>query len=299
MPDRDVDFLLIGGGMASAHCAAELRRRGAEGSIMLVGREPEPPYERPPISKEYLGGDAGREDAHVNPPSWYEENGIELRLRTRFGENPLAAEAARLFRSREVSPVELTRLDMAFSVTAGLAQCSAVREGRRVFHRPAARPRLRAGDRATQDVPGAGHADGRNRLAAGSRSRQALLDPRPVFANRSANQVSVQVGFRRGGMALVTIARNGDAIADGIGKLAVREGTDVASCEDAGDAGLHLDVGDDVARVVLHHGVAATQRLQRGQSAHPGELVVQVVVGPVQHVVGTLGPADVAFCDPP
>lgn len=78
MPDRQVDFLLIGGGMASAHCAAELRRRGAEGSIMLVGREPEPPYERPPISKEYLGGDAGREDAHVNPPSWYEENGIEL-----------------------------------------------------------------------------------------------------------------------------------------------------------------------------------------------------------------------------
>jgi 3-phenylpropionate/trans-cinnamate dioxygenase ferredoxin reductase component len=78
MSDRKVDFFLVGGGMASAHCAAELRRRGAEGSILLVGREPEPPYERPPISKEYLRGDAGREDAHVNPPSWYEENGIEL-----------------------------------------------------------------------------------------------------------------------------------------------------------------------------------------------------------------------------
>jgi 3-phenylpropionate/trans-cinnamate dioxygenase ferredoxin reductase component len=78
VPDREVDFLLIGGGMASAHCAAELRRRGAEGSILLAGREPEPPYERPPISKGYLGGEAGREDAHVNPPSWYEENGIEL-----------------------------------------------------------------------------------------------------------------------------------------------------------------------------------------------------------------------------
>jgi 3-phenylpropionate/trans-cinnamate dioxygenase ferredoxin reductase subunit len=78
MPDREVDFLLIGGGMASAHCAAELRRRGAEGSILLVGREPELPYERPPISKEYLKGEAGREDAYVNPPSWYEENGVEL-----------------------------------------------------------------------------------------------------------------------------------------------------------------------------------------------------------------------------
>jgi len=78
MADREVDFLLVGGGMASAHCAAELRRRGAEGSILLVGREPEPPYERPPISKDYLRGDAGRSDAYVNQPSWYEENGVEL-----------------------------------------------------------------------------------------------------------------------------------------------------------------------------------------------------------------------------
>jgi 3-phenylpropionate/trans-cinnamate dioxygenase ferredoxin reductase subunit len=78
MADREVDFLLIGGGMASAHCAAELRRRNADGSILLVGREPEPPYERPPISKEYLRGDAGREEAYVNQPSWYEENGVEL-----------------------------------------------------------------------------------------------------------------------------------------------------------------------------------------------------------------------------
>lgn len=78
MADREVDFLLIGGGMASANCAAELRRRGAEGSVLLVGREPEPPYERPPLSKEYLRGEAGREDAHVNSPSWYEENGVEL-----------------------------------------------------------------------------------------------------------------------------------------------------------------------------------------------------------------------------
>jgi 3-phenylpropionate/trans-cinnamate dioxygenase ferredoxin reductase component len=78
MADREVDFLLIGGGMASAHCASELRRRGAEGSILLVGREPEAPYERPPLSKEYLRGEASREDAHVHEAAWYEENGVEL-----------------------------------------------------------------------------------------------------------------------------------------------------------------------------------------------------------------------------
>jgi 3-phenylpropionate/trans-cinnamate dioxygenase ferredoxin reductase subunit len=75
---RQVDYLLVGGGMAAAHCAAELRRRGAEGSVLLAGREPEPPYERPPLSKEYLRGEAGREDAYVNEPSWYEQNEVEL-----------------------------------------------------------------------------------------------------------------------------------------------------------------------------------------------------------------------------
>lgn len=78
MADRKVDYLLIGGGLAAAACAKELRERGAEGSVLLVGREPEPPYERPPISKEYLRGEAERADAYVNPPEWYEQNGVEL-----------------------------------------------------------------------------------------------------------------------------------------------------------------------------------------------------------------------------
>ena len=78
MAAREVEYLLVGGGMASAHCAAELRKRGADGSILLAGREPEPPYERPPLSKEYLRGEAERSDAHVNPADWYEENEVEL-----------------------------------------------------------------------------------------------------------------------------------------------------------------------------------------------------------------------------
>jgi 3-phenylpropionate/trans-cinnamate dioxygenase ferredoxin reductase subunit len=80
--DRSVDFLIVGGGLAAAYCASELRKQGAEGSVLLAGREPEPPYERPPLSKEYLRGEATREDAYVNPPEWYEENAVELRSRT-------------------------------------------------------------------------------------------------------------------------------------------------------------------------------------------------------------------------
>ena len=90
MAGREADFLLIGGGMASANCAAELRNKGAEGSIVVVGREPEPPYERPPLSKEYLRGEAERADAYVNGPDWYEENGVELLT----GKNVMSLDAA-------------------------------------------------------------------------------------------------------------------------------------------------------------------------------------------------------------
>src|SRR5688572_25661172 len=102
MADRKVDHLLIGGGMASAYCAAELRKRGAEGEILLAGREPEPPYERPPLSKEYLRGEAGREDAYVHPPEWYEENGVDLRTGTNVMSLDVEERTAKLQGGEEV-----------------------------------------------------------------------------------------------------------------------------------------------------------------------------------------------------
>ena len=82
MPERSVDFLLVGGGMASANCARWLRRTGAEGSILLVGREPDLPYERPPLSKGYLRGVEQRSDALAQPAEFYAENEIEVLTRT-------------------------------------------------------------------------------------------------------------------------------------------------------------------------------------------------------------------------
>jgi 3-phenylpropionate/trans-cinnamate dioxygenase ferredoxin reductase component len=98
---RRVEYLLIGG-FASGYCAAELRKRGAEGEILLVGREPEPPYERPPLSKEYVRGDATREDAYVQPVSWYEENGVELRTGTNVMSLDPEARTAKLQGGEEV-----------------------------------------------------------------------------------------------------------------------------------------------------------------------------------------------------
>jgi 3-phenylpropionate/trans-cinnamate dioxygenase ferredoxin reductase component len=102
MADREVDFLLIGG-FAAGYCAAELRRRGADGSILLVGREPEPPYERPPLSKEYLRGESERADAYVHEPSWYEENEVELLSGTNVMGLDVEARTARLQTKEEVA----------------------------------------------------------------------------------------------------------------------------------------------------------------------------------------------------
>jgi 3-phenylpropionate/trans-cinnamate dioxygenase ferredoxin reductase subunit len=101
MSGRKVDYLLIGG-FAAAHCAAELRNRGAEGSILLVGREPHPPYERPPLSKEYLRGEGTEDDALVNPRGWYEEHGVELLTETSVMSLDAEARTAKLQSREEV-----------------------------------------------------------------------------------------------------------------------------------------------------------------------------------------------------
>jgi 3-phenylpropionate/trans-cinnamate dioxygenase ferredoxin reductase subunit len=79
---RKVDHLLIGGGLAAANCARWLREEGGEGSILLVGREPDPPYNRPPLTKGYLRGKESREEVLFRPDEWWEEQNIELMLRT-------------------------------------------------------------------------------------------------------------------------------------------------------------------------------------------------------------------------
>ncbi|HWF74079.1 MAG TPA: FAD-dependent oxidoreductase, partial [Solirubrobacteraceae bacterium] len=81
MTDRRVDYLLIGGGLAAASCARVLRERGAEGKILMVGREAGLPYDRPPLSKGYLRGVEGREDLLWKPAEWYAEQEIETLTR--------------------------------------------------------------------------------------------------------------------------------------------------------------------------------------------------------------------------
>ncbi|MFE7417550.1 NAD(P)/FAD-dependent oxidoreductase [Rhodococcus sp. NPDC057529] len=76
-------FVLVGGGVASAATAAGLREAGFDGEIVLVSDESHLPYERPPLSKEFLTGTFAHTDFRVNQESWYADNAIELELGTR------------------------------------------------------------------------------------------------------------------------------------------------------------------------------------------------------------------------
>ena len=81
MSDRHVAYALIGGGLAAGNCARWLRESGADGSILLIGRESDLPYNRPPCSKGYLQGKESREDVLFRPSQWYEEQQIEALTR--------------------------------------------------------------------------------------------------------------------------------------------------------------------------------------------------------------------------
>ena len=76
-------IVIVGGGHAAGQAAASLRQEGYAGRIVVLGEEPHPPYQRPPLSKQYLAGEYGLEKVHLRPPRFYESKDIEVRCGVR------------------------------------------------------------------------------------------------------------------------------------------------------------------------------------------------------------------------
>src|SRR5688500_5067260 len=93
---RDVDVLVIGAGAAGAACAEALAEAGFGGSVLLAGRDLDPPYERPLCSKGYLRGGVEREATYLRPAAWWAEHGVELLTRTSVMKLDTAARVASL-----------------------------------------------------------------------------------------------------------------------------------------------------------------------------------------------------------
>ena len=83
-------FVIVGASLAGGGAAAALRQEGFDGRVILIGAEPQPPYERPPLSKDYLRGESSFERALVQPPDFYDDNDVE----TRFGVRATRVDAA-------------------------------------------------------------------------------------------------------------------------------------------------------------------------------------------------------------
>jgi 3-phenylpropionate/trans-cinnamate dioxygenase ferredoxin reductase subunit len=94
------DILLVGGGIASANAAKELRERGFEGSILLATRELDRPYHRPPITKGYLQRREDRESTLIHPEAWYAEHDVEVRTRAAVMDIDLEARTAKIGREQ-------------------------------------------------------------------------------------------------------------------------------------------------------------------------------------------------------
>ena len=102
MPTRKVDYLLIGGGLASGNCARWLREEGADGEVVVIGREPDPPYNRPECSKGYLRGEESREETYFRPNDFWEQQRIELLTRTSVSAVDVQARTATLSSKEEI-----------------------------------------------------------------------------------------------------------------------------------------------------------------------------------------------------
>ncbi|MEL7189517.1 MAG: FAD-dependent oxidoreductase [Pseudomonadota bacterium] len=77
---READVVIVGTGHGGAQAAIALRQQGHEGSILMIGRDAAPPYERPPLSKEYLAGDKGFERIMIRPEKFWADKNIDLAL---------------------------------------------------------------------------------------------------------------------------------------------------------------------------------------------------------------------------
>ncbi len=76
------NIVIVGGGLAGAKAAEALRDEGYDGRLVLLGEEHRRPYERPPLSKDYLRGEAELASAYVHEPGWYDAQSVELRTGT-------------------------------------------------------------------------------------------------------------------------------------------------------------------------------------------------------------------------
>ena len=102
MGTRTPTVVIVGASLAGGAAASTLRQEGFDGPIVLIGQEPHPPYERPPLSKEYLRGQSSFAGALLRPRSWYQESEVDLLTEAWVDRVDVAARTVRLEGGRSI-----------------------------------------------------------------------------------------------------------------------------------------------------------------------------------------------------
>src|ERR1700733_1174237 len=103
MSNLHVKYLLVGGGLAGSSAAEAIRQIDPAGSLLLVGQEINRPYNRPPLSKEYLRREKSREELFTQPAEWFAANHANLRSGQRVSHLDCARYCATLDNAQEIS----------------------------------------------------------------------------------------------------------------------------------------------------------------------------------------------------
>jgi 3-phenylpropionate/trans-cinnamate dioxygenase ferredoxin reductase subunit len=178
-------FIIVGASLAGAKAAEELRTAGFDGRVLLIGAEQELPYERPPLTKDYLRGESPRAKAYVHEPGFYEQHQIELETDATVTELDPAQSRVRLADGRWV---EYQRLLLATGaeprrIAIAGAELDGVHYLRTLADCDALRDRLQIGGRVV--VVGGGWIG--SEFAASARQRGlevTVIDPSPLPLER-------------------------------------------------------------------------------------------------------------------
>src|SRR5215204_2560870 len=130
--------VIVGAGIAGVSAAAAMRRSGHEGSIVLLGQEPELPYRRPPVSKEIVRGEKTPDEIRIRKLEWYAEQSIDLRTGVTVASIDTGAHAAHL------ADGEVVEYDQLLLATGGRARNPWAATGIRTLRSLADVPRLRS-----------------------------------------------------------------------------------------------------------------------------------------------------------
>jgi 3-phenylpropionate/trans-cinnamate dioxygenase ferredoxin reductase subunit len=142
--------VVVGGNLAGGRAAETLRAAGFGGRVVLVGAEPDRPYERPPLSKAFLRGRQSQDALYLRPEGWYAEHGIELRLGTRATRLDLAARTVELDRGGPLgydrlllaTGSRMRRLDVPGAGLDGIHLLRTIGDAQRLRAELARRPRV-------------------------------------------------------------------------------------------------------------------------------------------------------------